>query len=339
MNKNRTIAGWLILLALLSTLNSQLSTAYAQGSLTPPGAPAPTMKTLDQVYARLEARTAITNASSTYSINVPGSYYLTTNLTVSSGGGININVSGVTLDLNGFTISSTAASATSCGIWLGSSLSDITIVNGHIRSGVTNNGSGVYSGSGFSYGIGSDSGNPPANVVVSKVSVAGVLVDGIRPGRLATVVEACTVTTAGEYGIIASTVKSSVATDCGSTAITGDQMADCRGICTTAGVGINATATALNCYGQSSGGIGLYAYTAQNCYGYSSSSSSTGLNAVSTAQNCYGYNNSSGTGLFSPVAIGCNGYSASGVGLSATIANSCWISHGTTNITYKYNMP
>jgi hypothetical protein len=29
-------------LALLSTLNSQLSTAFAQGSLTPPGAPAPT---------------------------------------------------------------------------------------------------------------------------------------------------------------------------------------------------------------------------------------------------------------------------------------------------------
>ena len=28
-----------------------------------------------------------------------------------------------------------------------------------------------------------------------------------------------------------------------------------------------------------------------------------------------------------------------GVGLWATIANSCWVAHGTTNITFKYNMP
>ncbi len=31
----------------LSTVNSQLSSAFAQGSLTPPGAPAPVMKSLD----------------------------------------------------------------------------------------------------------------------------------------------------------------------------------------------------------------------------------------------------------------------------------------------------
>ena len=47
----------------------------AQGSLTPPGAPAATMKSLDQV----EARTAITNTSSLVIISQPGSYYLTQN--------------------------------------------------------------------------------------------------------------------------------------------------------------------------------------------------------------------------------------------------------------------
>ena len=158
------------------------------------------MKSLDQVYAKLDPRTAITNAATGYTVNVPGSYYLTTNLTVSSGNGITIAANGVTLDLNGFTLSSPAASATGYGILLNGTLSDITIVNGHIRGGVTNNGSGVYGGSGFGYGI-YYSGGLPANVVVSKVSVAGVLNTGIYLGsENSTVVEACMVTTAGGSG-------------------------------------------------------------------------------------------------------------------------------------------
>ena len=40
---------------LLLTLNLQLTTAFAQGSLTPPGAPAPTMKTLAQIEPRRSA--------------------------------------------------------------------------------------------------------------------------------------------------------------------------------------------------------------------------------------------------------------------------------------------
>ncbi len=302
----------------LSTLNSQLSTAFAQGSLTPPGAPAATMKSLDQVYARLDARTAITNTASTYTISVPGSYYLTTNLTVSSGNGININASGVTLDLNGFTISSTLASASWTGVALNTPLSDITIVNGHICSGVTNNGSGVYSGSGFAAGIGYPS-ILPTNVVVSKVSVLGVSNKGINLGTgNATVVETCTVTTTGTTGISASTIKDSVAADCAGTAIYGDQVVNCRGI--GPNNGIFANAVAQNCYGQSSG-------------------SYYGVYVSGTAQNCYGTNSSSGTGLAATIAQNCYGSSASGTGLAATIANSCIIGHGTTNITYKYNMP
>ena len=91
----------------LSTLNSQLSTAFAQGSLTPPGAPAPTMKSADQIYSKLDPRTPISSAP--FIITNSGSYYLTCNLTVSSGDAIDINTNGVTLDLNGFIISSTTA--------------------------------------------------------------------------------------------------------------------------------------------------------------------------------------------------------------------------------------
>src|SRR5437868_13887701 len=86
---------------LLSTLNPQLSTTFAQGNLTPPGAPAPTMKTLDQVEARIPI------SSVPYTISASGSYYLTTNVTATVSNAITIAASGVTLDLNGFTISST----------------------------------------------------------------------------------------------------------------------------------------------------------------------------------------------------------------------------------------
>src|SRR5436190_21193357 len=69
----------------------------AQGPLTPPGAPAPTMKTLDQI----EPRTPI--SALPFTIGAPGSYYVTGNLTgVAAQHGITINADNVTLDLGGF---------------------------------------------------------------------------------------------------------------------------------------------------------------------------------------------------------------------------------------------
>ena len=345
-------------IALLSTINHQLSTCFAQGSLTPPGAPAPTMKTLDQV----EARTPITNTASLATISEPGSYYLTHNLTVSTGDGIDINTNDVTLDLNGFTIRSTSASASGTGILLNNGWSDITIGNGHIRGVGTNNSSGVFSGGGFTYGIKTYSA-VPENVMVSRISVSGCRFDGISlSGQNSTEVEACTVRTVGGYGIIASTVKSSSALDCGNTAIQGDQVSDCHGQSDGGGVGVDGasvvqncwgtstsnpgvegyivqncygTSTSapgveatimLNCYGQSSSGWGLHASTAQNCYGLSTSSDGI---ISSTAQNCYGVSQGSGDGLYADyTASGCYGRSDSGIGLHALIiANVC---HGET---------
>ncbi|MCX6890669.1 MAG: hypothetical protein WCL11_00920 [Verrucomicrobiota bacterium] len=315
---------------LLSAFCLPLS-AFSQGSLTPPGAPGPTMKTL----AQIEPRTPISTAP--FTISQPGSYYLTTNLTVSGTNAITIATNGVTLDLNGFTLASTAPSASGYGILINNGLSDLAIFNGHIRGGVTNTGSGTYNGPGFRNGI-AGSVEAPDNTRITGVSVSGCLEAGIDLGiGNATVVESCMVHTVGNCGINANTIKSSAAQDCGGSAIFGREVSDSRGESHT-GSGVYA-ASAQNCYGSSSTSTGLSVYnTAQNCSG--TSSSATGLYA-NNAQNCYGYSNYGG-GLLAHIAIGCSGYSSSGVGLTAYIANSCSGVSSTgpaQSITYKYNMP
>ena len=314
---------------LLSTLNPQLSTVFAQGSLTPPGAPAPTMKSL----AQIEPRTPISSAP--YTITNSGSYYLTTNLATAVSNAITIAASGVTLDLNGFTLSSTVANAANggSGILLTSGLSDITICNGHISSGVTNSGN-VFGGSGFGYGV-FYSGNAPSNVRVKDVSVTGVLHAGIYLGfGNVSAAASCTVKVAGGDGIRADCVSDAVAQICGGTAIYASTAQNCTASSTGSTHGLYAS-SALNCYGSCSAGTGLRAYTAQNCYG---SGGAYGLYTTSIAQNCRGYS-SGGTALFAGVAYACTANSSGGTAIHATIGNSCYADAGTNNITYKYNMP
>jgi hypothetical protein len=112
--------------------------AFGQGSLTPPpGAPGPTMKTLDQVEARTPLGQPIAPATLPITINSAGSYYLTGNVTAPSGytgSGIvvNTNVSNVTIDLNGFMV--TGVSGSNSGIILGGGVSNVAILNGTIRN-------------------------------------------------------------------------------------------------------------------------------------------------------------------------------------------------------------
>ena len=81
--------------------------AAAQGPLTPPGAPAPTMKTLDQVEPRIPlvigATGVTTSTTALMRITQPGSYYLTGELQGTTGKlGIEIDASHVTVDLSGY---------------------------------------------------------------------------------------------------------------------------------------------------------------------------------------------------------------------------------------------
>src|SRR2546423_14102987 len=113
--------------------------AFPQGSLTPPGAPGPTMKRLDEVEPRtnLQATPApagvdTTNANYHFIINQPGSYYLSANLGVTKTNGIQINVEGVTLDLNGFQISKPGTSLSN-GIEIADTSHRASIRNGSIK--------------------------------------------------------------------------------------------------------------------------------------------------------------------------------------------------------------
>lgn len=306
--------------------------AWAQGNLVPPGAPAPTMKSLDQ----LEARTPISSAP--FVISTSGSYYLTTNLAVSSGNAITIAANNVTLDLNGFTLSSTEPSPTGTGIQLGTGtgVANIAIRNGVIAGGVSEAG-GVYGGSGFGYGI-SYSGGAADNVRVTGVSVSGCLYGGINLELNGTVVNSCTVNTVGDVGINAQSVSDSTAEHCGGIGIFATTAENCSGRCLGPAYGLHAT-TANNCHGYSSVGPGLYAVTANNCNGYGStgkgleaiaanncsgfSTADDGVNAL-VANNCYGHS-TSGRGVYAgKLAIGCFGQSSTGTGLWAFNANNCY---------------
>ena len=119
----------LILIVLLAARSS----GFAQGSLTPPGTPAPTMKSL----AQIEPRTPISSIPIT--ISNAGSYYLTTNLTgAASSSGITVSADNVTLDLNGFALVGVGGSLN--GITAPTPISSFTVRNGTIRNWI---GSGI----------------------------------------------------------------------------------------------------------------------------------------------------------------------------------------------------
>ena len=132
-----------------------VATSFAQGPLTPPGAPAPTMKTLQQI----EPRTPVGPGTD---IVQPGSYYLTTNVI----GTVFINSSGVTLDLMGFQIVNGGVSVTN------------PAVNGAvIRNGIIRNTSSGASVDGFV----TDS-VFSRNVLVENVVILDSNFQGVRAG-------------------------------------------------------------------------------------------------------------------------------------------------------------
>ena len=165
-----------IRIGLASMLVLGLATGYAraQGSLTPPGAPAPTMKTLEQVEPRIDLATVAGNSSYQHTISQPGSYYLSANLEVTTAtAGIFINAPGVTLDLNGFEISRVSGSGGD-GILIYNAGDSATVRNGSIV--------------GFAYGINTYS-TLTLGCLLEKLSVSGCSADGIQAGKSSQVID------------------------------------------------------------------------------------------------------------------------------------------------------
>jgi len=98
-----------------------LALSTRAGELEPPGPPAPTMKSLDEVEARIPIRAADLPLTITSS----GSYFLVEGISV-AGDGITIASSDVTLDLMGFTL----AGGTGTGISSDTGTQGVTVRNG-----------------------------------------------------------------------------------------------------------------------------------------------------------------------------------------------------------------
>ncbi|MBK8478444.1 MAG: hypothetical protein IPL39_19800 [Opitutaceae bacterium] len=346
-------------LPLLCFLLALPALALAQGSLTPPGAPAPTMKTLDQV----EARIPLPAGARTTPIMIagPGSYYLTGDIMVDHDAAIMIVGRNVTLDLNGYTISTTCTDdpKRGFGIVVVSGSVDVTIRNGRIRGEITRQPDATYTGAGFQFGIyaGWETGKEsnPVGVTVEDVAVDGARYFGIMINGADGRIRHCSVSHCGFEGLRATSVSDSVATDCGTAGIIAQEVTRSRGTGITY-QGIRAQ-TVVDSYGQSTSahgieaevvigsqgesvsGCGIRSTIATSCHG--SSTDSNGIQAFSVAH-CYGYSmngyglyasaasnsgGATGTGPYGLIAVynaeNCTGYSNSGGGLYAENATNC----------------
>jgi len=327
-----------MLLAGLGLVGAAAAASASAGTLNPPPGPvAPTGKTTDEI----EPRTPI--ATVPFTINASGSYYLTGNLAVTTGNAITIAVDDVTLDINGFTISSTASPDSGNAVTISGARSNVVIRSGSIR-GTTTFAAGSFTKGGFTNGVFQISA-VSVNCCVSDVSVHGVGGSGIHfgtTGSASLVVNRCVASVCGANGIVSGTVRDCVADRTGDSAIVSDCSINCTGetVSTVAtAIGVNASSVAQNCIGTSVTHTGVLGGQVSNSRG--TSTSGIGLSATN-ALNCQGVSTSGTNGI--NIATGgsatfCRGRRDGGVAINAPSGNAigCGVlGTGTVNSPNKF---
>ena len=199
---------WMMTVALISV--GILMPAWTEaGSLEPAAAPAPTMKTLDQVEPRIPIPGSATEID-TYTISQGGAYYLTGDR-VCSRNGIQVDADNVTIDLMGYSLIG-LGSETDYGVRMGSR-KGVEIRNGTVR--------------GFNHGVYESSSSGEGHRVIEVRCVANGL-SGIYLKSTGNLVKDCTVEENGDsaastvYGIYAnngSTVIGNTVNDNGDSAV------------------------------------------------------------------------------------------------------------------------
>jgi parallel beta-helix repeat protein len=271
----------LLLIYLVLVLSMLLPpSSFGQGSLTPPGPPAPTFKTLDQTEPRVPVATNTTpgDGSNLFIINQPGSYYLTTNLVAVAGkNGITISADDVTLDLHGFALIGVAGSFE--GVRLLGLRTNIALRNGTVRG----------------WGSSGVAANSASSGHYQDLRLSGNGQWGLNCGFNCVVVN-CTAQRNGNNGIQASTgseirgCTASVNTGAGIIASDGCTVRSCTATYNT-GDGIKSSVSSIvkDCAVRSNGGAGINASdasTVNGCAAYYNTGIGIGVGTGSTVSGC-----------------------------------------------------
>lgn len=317
-------ASSLVRVFLFAVLAATTPALFAQGALTPPGGPAPSMKSLGELDASLtalaakaEARIAIDtlpgDADALRIISAPGSYYLRGNLVSASNttSAIRVTTDGVAIDLNGFSLIGTGATSTVSAIETGAGTRRRLVIR---NGGVTGWYDGVEGGVDVlvedlaidtcrRYGaeLSDDS-------IVRRLQVRGCGYSGIRGG----LVEACRVRSIGGFGSHAIGISGTIVRDCEVRVIAASPGSNAYGIIADSVIGCRVFSVSGDSYV-----YGINAYT-----GFTGTVVHCSVESVSTSGNSYAIG-ISGAHISDSIARDIGGAGAINYGISGDTVENC----------------